>query len=253
MGAVKEIAFLFYEGYWNVLTKLPTRRKRCDMCGALVEAFFTGESCADRFKGETLAVYLQLEDRMFHSRKKAFAGREGGKQSGKQNASKVPSKAQANHEATMQATSQANHEATGQANTQAKRKQSAKPKEKEKEKENLPSSVCVLDTFPDGQANTHTTQEFTDFFIANGSTTQAAKRFMQHYAAQGWKRSNGLEIVDWHPLALMWIDGDGKTEPPKTAYPETLDCPSCGIQCSPIADNSPVFRCDSCGITWRAE
>ena len=248
MGATKEIAFLFYEGYWNVLTKLPTRRKRCDMCGALVEAFFTGESCADRFKGETLAVYSQLEERMFHSRKKAFAGREGGKQS----ASKPASKAQATSQATFQANYEANRQATSQANHEAKCKQSAKPKEKEKEKEKQPIDSCVVETFSDGQASTHTTQDFVNFFTANGSTAQAAKRFMQHYAAQGWKRSNGLEIVDWQPLALMWIDGDGKTEP-KATYPETLCCPSCGRSCNAIAENSPVFHCNSCGITWRAE
>ena len=72
----KELAFLFYESYWRVLENMPTQRKRSDMCGALVEAFFTGESCADRFKGEVLAVYMQLEERM--------RAKQGGKQKVKQ-------------------------------------------------------------------------------------------------------------------------------------------------------------------------
>jgi len=247
MGSRKEIACMIFESYWDVLSNLPTRRKRNDMCGALVEAFFTGNSCADRFKGETLGVYMQLEERMFYSRKKAIAGRAGGV--AKSQAKRLAN-ALANPLANTLADGVANDVADGVANAQAKAqanaKQSAKPKTKTKNKY-LVDSECVVDK----ALEEHTQTAISDYFKAKGASDDLATRFYRNYAAQGWKRANGQPVTDWRILADQWIEEE--SEPAKKATPAVSPCPECDVLCSPLSDGSPLFRCESCGITWRAE
>ena len=243
MGSRNEIACMIFESYWDVLSNLPTRRERNDMCGALVEAFFTGNSCADRFKGETLGVYMQLEERMFFSRKKAIAGRIGGRANRKANAqAKAKAKAKAKAQPEIEATIKANVQANGEANAE----QSAKPKTKTKTKY-LIDSECVVDK----ALEEHTQTAILDYFKAKGASDDLATRFYRNYAAQGWKRANGQAITDWRILADQWIAEE--SEPAKKATPAVSPCPECDVLCSPLSNGSPLFRCESCGITWRAE
>ena len=74
-----------------------------DVCGALARAFFTGESQCGRFKGELLTTYMQLEEQVFFSKRKAASGRDGGQ-------AKRKAKSQADVEANVQAKCEANAE-----------------------------------------------------------------------------------------------------------------------------------------------
>ena len=122
MATSRDIAFLFHERYWNVIRRLPSRRKMDDVSGALVQAFFTGKSQCDRFKGELLTTYMQLEEQVFFSKAKAEDGRLGGK-----------SKRKAKPQAEVEANIEANYEADAEANS----KQTPKPKTKTNKKEKI--------------------------------------------------------------------------------------------------------------------
>ena len=246
MNTVKNIEFScrIHKRYWDALQGL-TMRQQNDILGALVRAFFTGDSQTEKLKGITRNIYVSLEEPVFFSRVKALAGQKGGvakaqakaKQTGKQ----TPSKALADGVADGKQTGKQ----TG------KQKPSLK-ENREKRIENI-DSVLIVDTTL-GVAQTHTINDLISFFTSHGSTEQAARKFEQHYSAQGWKRANGLPITDWKPLAEMWIANDSQAAPTqKPENPETANCPECGLACNPIASGSSLFRCNSCGITWRAE
>ena len=150
----KECAFLFYEGYWNVIKRLPTRRKQSDVAGALVEAFFTGRSQCSRFKGETLTTYMQLEERMFFSRMKAMAGQKGG-----------------------QAKPQAKQQAEPEAEPEAEPKQTPKPKTTTTEKVSI-DDVVVIETLYRGDEIQDEPEGFPRFMaevvkLFNATTGQA--------------------------------------------------------------------------------
>ena len=79
MARRNEIAFLFFESYWETLNKaLKSKKKRADMAYALIEAFFTGKPQADKFSGTEWGMYSRLEDEVFFSKQKAESGRTGG-------------------------------------------------------------------------------------------------------------------------------------------------------------------------------
>ncbi len=40
-----------------------------------------------------------------------------------------------------------------------------------------------------------------------------AERFVNHFAAQGWVRSNGLPVRDWRPLWAKWVGERGRFAP----------------------------------------
>ena len=243
MNTAKNIEFScrIHKRYWDALQGL-TMRQQNDILGALVRAFFTGDSQTEKLKGVTRNLYVSLEEPVFFSRMKALAGQKGGvakaqakaKQTGKQ----TPSKALADGIADGKQTGKQ----TG------KQKPSLK-ENRDKRIENI-DSVLVVDTTLE-VAQTHTINDLISFFTSHGSTEAAARKFEQHYSAQGWKRANGLPITDWKPLAEMWIADDGQTA--KATAPAVMECPSCGREREAIKPGSPVFHCPSCVITWRAE
>lgn len=43
-----------------------------------------------------------------------------------------------------------------------------------------------------------------DYAQASGMRGFDYAAFVDHYAAQGWVRSNGLPVADWRPLCRSW-------------------------------------------------
>jgi hypothetical protein len=39
-------------------------------------------------------------------------------------------------------------------------------------------------------------------------TDELAQKFMDHYDAQGWLRSNGMPVYKWQPLVNNWMAGE---------------------------------------------
>lgn len=133
MANSKDIAFLFHKRYWDVIRHLPSRRKMDDVCGALVQAFFTGKSQCDKFKGELLATYMQLEEQMWYSRAQAEKGRDGGR---------------ANRKAKPQANTEANIEADAEQSANPKTKTNKKEKINKKENESTSPSTSSIAICP---------------------------------------------------------------------------------------------------------
>lgn len=223
-----EFSCRIHERYWLALDGLSTRVQN-DVLGALVRAFFTGDSQADSLKGIARNMYLSLEEPVLFSRKRAIAGKKGGEAKG-----------------------QANMEANAKQNGKQTTKQNASLKENREKREEIIESECVLATGIGEKQNAPTLNEISDFFQSKGGTEQAATRFYRHYAAQGWKSGSGQPIENWQLKAEQWIDEDAPTtqqqpqEPPRIAY-----CPKCHEERESVSPG--LFRCNDCEITWRAE
>lgn len=233
-----EFSCRIHERYWDALDGLSIRVQN-DVLGALVRAFFTGESQEDKLKGIARNLYVSLEEPVFFSRKRALAGRKGG-------------------EANAQTNSEANREAKAKQNDKQSGKQTHKQSGKQKPslieiRDKREESECVLrvDTLLEEKQHTPTLDEISTFFQARGCSEQAASRFYRHYAAQGWKRGNGNQITDWRLVAEQWIEEDGSSKSEPLDVPDSAQCPRCGHDCSPIDEGSPVFACGDCNITFR--
>lgn len=53
------------------------------------------------------------------------------------------------------------------------------------------------------------------------------ERFVDHYAASGWKRNRGVPLIDWKAAVRNWekndFAGDCKKEKPKSELPQSFD------------------------------
>lgn len=123
MARRNELAFLFFESYWETLNKaLKSKKKRADMAYALIEAFFTGKSQADKFSGTEWGMYSQLEDEMWYSRSQAMKGRTGGQ------AERKP-KVQPNGEPECEPDGEPNGESNANPKTKTNKKEKINKKE----------------------------------------------------------------------------------------------------------------------------
>lgn len=57
-----------------------------------------------------------------------------------------------------------------------------------------------------------TENDCINFFLENGSTEDAAKKFYNYYNATEWKK-NGDKITNWQSMALYWIRRDSEKKP----------------------------------------
>ena len=57
-----------------------------------------------------------------------------------------------------------------------------------------------------------TENDCINFFVENGSTEDAAKKFYNYYNATEWKK-NGDKITNWQSMALYWIRRDSEKKP----------------------------------------
>ncbi len=50
----------------------------------------------------------------------------------------------------------------------------------------------------------------------------------------------------------QWLNRPEEKAPAVERPPETAECPECGHERAQITPGSPLYRCEECGITWRA-
>lgn len=94
---------------------------------------------------------------------------------------------------------------------------------------------------------TPTRKECEGYFKANGSPANQGRKFYEHYRSQGWKKSNGQDITDWHALADKWIGEDAEKEPKRRGkQPGKIPCAKCGAE-AVLNKLTGLYTCSSCG------
>lgn len=63
-----------------------------------------------------------------------------------------------------------------------------------------------------------TADEARAYFEAN-CLSGDPEEFVNHFAAQGWVRGNGIPVTDWHPLAMTWSSNERRREAERRAGP----------------------------------
>lgn len=68
---------------------------------------------------------------------------------------------------------------------------------------------------------------FAELLEERGNRTLNAENigrdFVSHYAAQGWVRSNGVEVADWKALAAVWLRNEVKEPRSRTLADDASD------------------------------
>ena len=115
-----------------------------------------------------------------------------------------------------------------------------KEKEKEKEKEEIASAISCAPEFSEAYPYAYEPPEVGEvraYFAANclhGSSDE----FFDHFAAQGWVRSNGQPVADWKAQARQWSRRQVEFDQSKPADLRAPDKPM------PKAENA---------VDWEAE
>lgn len=89
------------------------------------------------------------------------------------------------------------------------------------------------------------------FMEDNGADAGYAELFYAHYDSQGWRKCNGLPLVNWKASAWAWLKKDGISKKP--SYPKKMPC-ACGGTMRITAARErgvPLYSCDACGAYER--
>lgn len=204
---------------------LPNKRDADALICAVVRFMATGED--PDLSGVAGAMWVAIRPAVENSRAKSVNGRAGGKQNGKQTAKQ-----------------------TEKQSAKQTEKQSAKQNEKQSEikraSEQSSSSSSYSYSYSSGVEGCGeegvcpeppTAEEARTYFAANclhGNPDE----FLDHFAAQGWVRSNGQAIADWKAQARQWSRKQAEFDQLKPADQRAPEKPI------PKADNA---------VDWEAE
>ena len=190
------------------------RRERQAFYTAVIEYLYYGEEPS--LTGAAKAVFVAIRPTLDNSRARAEAGREGGSRRPKQTTSKPTSKREAKTEANAKQTT-------------------SKPTSKRRSYQDSSSSSLSHSHSGEGVqgegggAEPPTADAVRAYFAAN-CLRGDPDEFLDFYAAQGWRRSNGLPVEDWEAQARNWsrkqVDIDAKAPvPPPQPPAEDYDDP----------------------------
>lgn len=179
---------------------------------ALIDFIAYGEE-PEGLTGAPAAVMCAIMPVLRNSRARAEAGARGGRSR--------KAKAQATDEANTQANTQAKAEAKPQAKAKAKRETNTVPNSNSnsntKTSKNdvsvlleanpeapLPAPPLMIAAMAAAPFEPPTPAQVRDYAQASGMRGFDYAAFVDHYAAQGWRRANGLPVADWKPLCRNW-------------------------------------------------
>ena len=148
-------------------------------------------------------------------------GSKGGKKR-----SRSATKGKASSQVPTQGASQVPTQGASQVPTQGASQQ----KEKEKEKESKHTDVCLREAATplgelagNGDGCEAPSLDAVKAYFAANCLNGDPEAFFDFYASQGWRKSNGMPIVDWHAQAKQWhrkqreIDAEARSRGKPTA------------------------------------
>ena len=192
---------------------LPNKRDADALICAVVRFMATGED--PDLSGVAGAMWVAIRPAVENSRAKSVNGRAGGKQNGKQTAKQTE-------------------------------KQNEKQSEIKRASEQSSSSSSYSYSYSSGVEGCGeegvcpeppTAEEARTYFAAN-CLRGNPDEFLDHFAAQGWVRSNGQAIADWKAQARQWSRKQAEFDQLKPADQRAPEKPI------PKADNA---------VDWEAE
>lgn len=169
--------FTFYRSYYDAIKVLPKKEQTAVVLAICAYALDNEEP---KLSGTASAIFTLVRPTLDASRKKAESGRAGGKH--KQSESKP--------------------EASGKQT--AREKEGEKEKEGEIEKEN----ECLTPKPPKAKRFTPPTLEEVEAYCRERHNGIDAQHFMDYYAQQKWKLSNGNPMADWKAAVRTWESRD---------------------------------------------
>lgn len=174
---------------------LPNKRDADALICAVVRFMATGED--PDLSGVAGAMWVAIRPAVENSRSKSVAGRAGGKQNGRQ---------------TAKQTEKQNGKQSAKQNGKQTAKQNDKQSEIKRASEHSSSSSSYSYSYSSGVEGCGeegfcleppTAAEARTYFAAN-CLRGNPDEFLDHFAAQGWVRSNGQAIADWRAQARQW-------------------------------------------------
>ena len=191
------MGFYIQDDFWEACEGLP-RKEQDEVFGALVRLFFEGDGNPP-IKGASKAVFIAFRDRVLLAKKKSEAGRSKRDQNDDQNAIKRGSEGGSERDQTGEQSADQNAMSCGGVLLKRDRE-----KEKEKEREKNPKGVGArARAFAPPDA-----AEVAEYAASKGFAGFDAERFIDYYAAQGWRLSNGVAMKDWRAAVRNWVHRD---------------------------------------------
>lgn len=173
---------------------LKSERQRIEFLGVVALYLATGEEPKNIEKylsNGTLVAFVSLRQLLDNSRSRAVSGSAGGKKSA---ASKRASK----------------------SGSKTARKQKQKEKDISNESNSYSLSPTNKRVGEGAEFVPPTTDEARAYFEAN-CLSGDPEEFVNHFAAQGWVRGNGVPVADWHPLAMSWSSNERRRDAERAA------------------------------------
>lgn len=175
---------------------------------ALIDFIAYGEE-PEGLTGAPAAVMCAIMPVLRNSRARAEAGARGGRSR--------KAKAQATDEANTQAKAEAKPQAKARAKREANTVPNSNSNSNTKTSKNdvsvlqeanreapLPAPPLMIAAMATQPFEPPTPGQVRDYAQASGMRGFDYAAFVDHYAAQGWVRSNGLPVADWRPLCRSW-------------------------------------------------
>ena len=175
---------------------------------ALIDFIAYGEE-PEGLTGAPAAVMCAIMPVLRNSRARAEAGARGGRSR--------KAKAQANNQANTQAKAEAKPQANAKAKLEANTGPNSNSNSNTKTSKNdvsvlleanpeapLPAPPLMIAAMAAQTFEPPTPGQVRDYAQASGMRGFDYAAFVDHYAAQGWRRANGLPVADWRPLCRSW-------------------------------------------------
>ena len=193
---------------------LPNKRDADALICAVVRFMATGED--PDLSGVAGAMWVAIRPAVENSRSKSVAGRAGGKQNGRQTAKQTEKQngkqsAKQNGKQNAKQNGKQNGKQSAKQNGKQTAKQNDKQSEIKRASEHSSSSSSYSYSYSGVEGcgeegfclEPPTAAEARTYFAAN-CLRGNPDEFLDHFAAQGWVRSNGQAIADWRAQARQW-------------------------------------------------
>lgn len=191
--------FTFYDSFYRAVRRIRKAADRAMAYDAICAYALTGEEPDTEKMPDSVAIAFEMiKPNLDASRRKAESGKRGG---------------ESKHAASG---GEANGKQSG-SKTEANRKQ-----EKEQEKEQVKEQdkeQMLSPKPPKGARFTPPTVEEVAAYCFERANGIDAQRFVDYYAQQKWKLSNGNKMADWKAAVRTWENRDKKNKPKRQAAP----------------------------------
>lgn len=188
------MGFYIQDDFWEACSDLPVKEQN-EVFGSLVRLFFAGDD-KPPIKGVSKAVFTAFRDRVLLAKKKSDAGKAKHDRGADQDAIKPAIK-------TGSERDQNDDQTPTSLGGVLNKSESEKEKERKSEKDHKGACAPQARRFAPP-----TKEEVAAYALDQGIVGMDADRFIDYYAAQGWRLSNGNAMKDWKAAVRNWARRD---------------------------------------------